>query len=42
MEVEGKGRALETTLAQIKKRFGEGSIMKLGDSTSMQVDSIPT
>jgi len=42
MEVEGKGRALETTLAQIKKRFGEGSIMKLGDSTFMQVDSIPT
>ena len=42
MEVEGKGRALETTLAQIKKRFGEGSIMKLGDSTFMQVESIPT
>jgi recombination protein RecA len=42
MEVEGKGRALETTLAQIKKRFGEGSIMKLGDSTFMQVDAIPT
>ncbi|MHB9032915.1 MAG: recombinase RecA [Anaerolineae bacterium] len=42
MEVDGKVRALETTVAQIKKRFGEGSIMKLGDSTSMQVESIPT
>lgn len=42
MEVDGKARALETTVAQIKKRFGEGSIMKLGDSTSMQVEAIPT
>ncbi len=42
MEADGKAKALETTVAQIKKRFGEGSIMKLGDSTSMQVEAIPT
>ncbi|NLV74225.1 MAG: recombinase RecA [Chloroflexi bacterium] len=42
MEAEGKVRALETTVAQIKKRFGEGSIMKLGDSTTMTVEAIPT
>ncbi|MCE5259299.1 MAG: recombinase RecA [Chloroflexi bacterium] len=42
MEADGKARALETTVAQIKKRFGEGSIMKLGDSTSMQIEAIPT
>jgi recombination protein RecA len=38
----GKDKALETTLAQIKKRFGDGSIMKLGASTDMAVEAIPT
>jgi recombination protein RecA len=42
MAEEGKDKALETTVAQIKRRFGEGAIMKLGDSTSMNVDVIPT
>ena len=39
--MQGKSPEI-TTVAQIKKRFGEGSIMKLGDSTSMQVEAIPT
>ncbi len=38
----GKTKALETTLASLKKRFGEGAIMKLGEATSMNVDAIPT
>ncbi len=38
----GKMQALDTTLANLNKRFGEGSIMKLGDATNMQVASIPS
>jgi len=38
----GKAKSLETTLASLKKRFGEGAIMKLGEATSMKVDAIPT
>jgi len=38
----GREKALENTLLQLKKRFGEGSIMKLGDSTSLNVSAIPT
>jgi len=38
----GKARALETTLGTILKRFGEGSIMRLGEATHMQVETIPT
>jgi recombination protein RecA len=38
----GKARALETTLGTILKRFGEGSIMRLGEATHMQIDTIPT
>lgn len=42
MVEDGKAKALETTVAQIKKRFGEGAIMRMGDSTSMNVEAIPT
>jgi recombination protein RecA len=38
----GKDKALETTIAQIRKRYGDGAIMKLGDTTSLDVESIPT
>jgi len=38
----GKAKSLETTLASLKKRFGEGAIMKLGEATSLKVDAIPT
>lgn len=37
-----KQKALEKALEQITKQFGKGSIMRLGDKTSMQVASIPT
>jgi len=44
MDIQSTGRekALENILLQLKKRFGEGSIMKLGDSTSLNVSAIPT
>jgi recombination protein RecA len=38
----GKSRALETTLASLSKRFGEGAIMRLGEATHLQVEVIPT
>jgi len=38
----GKKKALDTTLDTIKKRFGEGAIMKLGQATHMHVEAIPT
>ena len=37
-----KKKALETAVAQIERTFGKGSIMRLGDNTAIQVESIPT
>jgi len=37
-----KKKALENTLAQIEKQFGKGAIMKLGESTHMDVEAIST
>jgi recombination protein RecA len=42
MDKQGRNRALETTLATIQKRFGDGAIMRLGDARHMQVEVIPT
>ncbi|HRV91863.1 MAG TPA: recombinase RecA [Anaerolineae bacterium] len=42
MAKNGQEKALETTLASLKKRFGDGAIMKLGDAHHLQVASIPT
>ena len=42
MAGDGKQKALDSTLANLKKRFGEGAIMKLGDAANMRVESIPT
>ena len=33
---------LKATLKEIKKQFGEGSVMKLGDKANVSVDVIPT
>lgn len=38
----GKVKALETTLANLNKKFGEGAVMKLGDASRLVVESIPT
>ena len=37
-----KMRALEQTLSSIEKEFGKGTVMKLGEKTAMQVDTVPT
>jgi len=39
---DGKTRAVEAAVTQIKERFGEGSIMKFGEAKIMQVEAIPT
>src|SRR5512136_2830213 len=38
----GKSKALDTTLANLTKRFGDGAIMRLGEATHLQVETIPT
>jgi recombination protein RecA len=37
-----RNRVLDTTIANIQKRFGEGAIMRLGDASHLQVEAIPT
>jgi recombination protein RecA len=37
-----KERALDAAITQIKKQFGDGALMRLGEATHMAVDSIPT
>ncbi|MGD9405247.1 MAG: ATPase domain-containing protein, partial [Anaerolineae bacterium] len=42
MSDNGKSRALESTLKNIHKRYGEGAIMQLGQASHLHVESIPT
>lgn len=42
MAADGRKQALESTLANLAKRFGEGTIMKLGEATGLHVQTIPT
>jgi recombination protein RecA len=42
MTQDGRQKALDTTLAQIRKRYGEGAIMRLGEGTGLVVDVIST
>jgi len=42
MNQEDKRRALETAVASIEKDYGKGSIMRLGDNTAMNIETIPT
>ncbi len=39
---EKKQQALQNTLDQITKRWGDGSIMRLGETSSLEVEAIPT
>lgn len=39
---EGKGRAALEAITQIKQRFGEGSIMRLGEAKTMEIEAIST
>lgn len=43
MAKEDKLKALDAAIAQIEKQYGQGSIMKLGDSrANMNVETVPT
>ncbi|MFB0999261.1 MAG: recombinase RecA [Colwellia sp.] len=39
---DDKEKALEAALSQIERQFGKGSIMKLGDNNTMDVETIST
>ena len=41
-ETSTKSKALQETVKEIKERFGEGSIMVLGEAPRVDVESIPT
>src|SRR3954467_8674817 len=37
-----RDKALDMALAQIDKQYGKGSIMRMGDKTSMAIESVST
>jgi len=41
-KVDDRAKALETAITQIEKKFGQGSIMKLGESSKYEVEATPT
>ena len=42
MVSDGRTKVLETTLANLTKRFGEGAVMRLGDAVALRVETIPS
>ena len=42
INTEERNKALKLAIEKIEKDFGKGSIMKLGDKTTVNVDAIPT
>ncbi len=42
VNIEERNKALKLAIEKIEKDFGKGSIMKLGDKTTVNVDAIPT
>jgi recombination protein RecA len=42
MSMETKGKAIESALANIEKKFGKGSIMRLGERPHEEINSIST
>ena len=41
-DAEAKRKALNTALAQIEKKHGQGSVMRLGDNAQMEVQAVST
>ena len=37
-----RDKALDAALGQIEKQFGKGSVMRMGDNLSMNIESVPT
>ena len=42
MAEKGRQQALNTALANLTKRFGEGTVMRLGEAAHLNVEAIPT
>jgi len=42
MAGDERGKALETAILGLQKRFGEGAVMRLGEATHLNVEAIPT
>ncbi|NLE46003.1 MAG: DNA recombination/repair protein RecA, partial [Chloroflexi bacterium] len=42
MNANGRQKALDTALATLTKRFGEGAVMRLGEASHLHIDVIPT
>jgi recombination protein RecA len=42
MARDGRTKALESTLANLTKRFGDGAIMRLGEASHLKVEAIST
>ncbi len=40
--MDNKNKALETAMSTIEKKFGKGSIMKLGSQSSLSIEHVPT
>ncbi|MEY4723462.1 MAG: protein recombination protein RecA [Candidatus Parcubacteria bacterium] len=41
-KTDDRNKAVVSAIAQIREKFGDGSIMKLGDAKKMEIDAIPT
>jgi recombination protein RecA len=41
-DAKAKDAALQAAVTQIEREFGQGSLMRLGDKSAIQVDAIPT
>jgi recombination protein RecA len=41
-EAKAKDAALQAAVTQIEREFGQGSLMRLGDQSAIQVETIPT
>ena len=41
-DMDARKKALEAAMSQIEKQFGKGSVMRLGDRQSVEIESIPT
>ena len=41
-ESNGKEKALAVALDDLRKRFGEGAVMRLGERNELNVETIPT
>ena len=42
LEVSNRDAALNDAIKQIEKKFGKGSVMRLGDQVAVDVDVIPS